>query len=167
VALEALNHGVYQRDAGGHECAEQQYGEQNDYPLDVDYGENGLVGDVQALGESVYAGLFGGGEQGVPFPQHQTADGQSAAVHNAAQYCGALDALLVQLGGCGDHGGDGDALEGGIDNYALPYGQRRGIGVRSHGSDIVFGHQFLRDGGEIGGQAGDYHDCGDYQDGDG
>ena len=56
--------------------------------------------------------LSGGGvDKVLPAEEHEAGEGQHAAVHDAAEDAGLLDALLVEGDGRGYHGRYGHALE--------------------------------------------------------
>ena len=130
MPLEALDHGVDQRDGRGHERAEQQDGVHDEQPgvAAAHEGDDALVGELHDIadvagcnaGDSVDANALDGAEDRVPAQQHGAGSGERAAVHEPAEDTGALDALVGQLGGSGDHGRDRHALESSVHKHAAP-----------------------------------------------
>ena len=120
-------------------------------------------------GNRINTGALDGAEDRVPAQQHGTGSGERAAVHEPAKDAGALDALVGQLGGSGDHGRDGHALESSVHEHAAPDALEALLGGDvSDGRDGSVGRvlsgQLLGNRVDRNDKAHDDQDCGDDQD---
>ena len=179
VALEALDHGVDERDGRGHERAEQQDGVHDEQPgvAAAHEGDDALVGELHDIadmaggnaGNRINTGALDGGQDRVPAQQHGAGSGERAAVHEPAEDAGALDALVGQLGGSSDHGRDGHALESSVHEHAAPDALEALLGGdvrdgRDGSVSRVLGGQLLSDRVDRNDEAHDDQDRGDDQD---